>query len=99
MSGLVIAIPSAVLAHYYDNRIVAWFHRIDELTTSMTPMFEQFEGKLRTSASFDMAGESPYAGVTTTISSPHVRIMGDVAVIAYVRLTQRVGEDGKDSQG
>lgn len=44
---------------------------------------------------FDMAAQSPYAGVTTTISSPHVRIMGDVAVIAYVRLTQRVGHDGK----
>lgn len=44
---------------------------------------------------FEMADGSPYAGVTTSISSPHVRLMGDVAVIAYVRLTQRVGEDGK----
>lgn len=43
---------------------------------------------------FDMADRSPYANVTTTISSPHVRLMGDVAVIAYVRLTQRVGADG-----
>ena len=39
---------------------------------------------------FDMAGHSPYANVTTTISSPHIRVMGDVAVIAYVRMTQRV---------
>lgn len=31
----------------------------------------------------------------TTQSSPHVRIMGDVAVISYVRLNQRVGADGK----
>jgi calcium/calmodulin-dependent protein kinase (CaM kinase) II len=44
---------------------------------------------------FDMADGSPYAGVTTTISSPHVRLMGDFALIAYVRLTQRVGTDGK----
>ena len=44
---------------------------------------------------FDMADGSPYANVTTTISSPHVRLMGDVAVIAYVRLTQRVGADGQ----
>ena len=43
---------------------------------------------------FDMADRSPYAGVTTTISSPHVRLMGDAALIAYVRLTQRVGADG-----
>jgi len=30
----------------------------------------------------------------TTMSSPKVRIMGDVAVVAYVRLIQRVAEDG-----
>ena len=29
----------------------------------------------------------------TTIASPHVRVMGDVAVISYVRLLQRLGED------
>lgn len=31
---------------------------------------------------------------TTTMASPHVRIMGDVAVISYVRLNQRVTGDG-----
>lgn len=30
----------------------------------------------------------------TTMASPHVRIMGDVAVISYVRLNQRVLPDG-----
>src|ERR1700730_8417686 len=30
----------------------------------------------------------------TTMCSPRVRIMGDVAVIAYVRLDQRLGADG-----
>jgi ketosteroid isomerase-like protein len=30
----------------------------------------------------------------TTMSSPKVRIMGDVAVLAYVRLNQRVDVDG-----
>ncbi len=30
----------------------------------------------------------------TTMSSPHVRVLGDVAVVAYVRLNQRVGPDG-----
>ena len=43
---------------------------------------------------FDMKNQSPYAGVTTTLSSPHVRIMGDVAVIAYVRVTQRADNEG-----
>lgn len=42
---------------------------------------------------FDMKGQSPYANVTTTLSCPHVRIIGDVAVIAYVRLTQRAGHE------
>jgi calcium/calmodulin-dependent protein kinase (CaM kinase) II len=32
--------------------------------------------------------------VQSTIVQPHIRIMGDVAVIAYVRLTQRMA-DGK----
>lgn len=30
----------------------------------------------------------------TTMSSPHVRILGDVAVLSYVRLNQRVAGDG-----
>ena len=43
---------------------------------------------------FDMENKSPYANVTTTLSSPHVRLIGDVAVIAYVRLSQRADEQG-----
>jgi len=31
----------------------------------------------------------------TTMASPRVRLLGDVAVVAYVRLTQRVDESGK----
>src|SRR5207249_9784780 len=31
----------------------------------------------------------------TTMASPRVRLMGDVAVIAYVRLIQKVGPDGE----
>ena len=30
----------------------------------------------------------------TTMSSPHVRIMGDVAVVSYVRLNQRIASEG-----
>src|SRR3990170_2426496 len=41
---------------------------------------------------FDLGpGETPRA---TTMSSPHVRLMGDVAVVAYVRLVQSVSETG-----
>ena len=31
----------------------------------------------------------------TTMASPRVRVMGDVAVVAYVRLDQRLGADGR----
>lgn len=42
---------------------------------------------------FDLGGiNGPH---NTTICSPHVRVMGDAAVVSYVRLTQRLGEDGK----
>ena len=30
----------------------------------------------------------------TTMASPHVRLMGDTALVNYVRLTQRTGPDG-----
>lgn len=30
----------------------------------------------------------------STMASPHVRVMGDTAVVSYVRLTQRVEADG-----
>jgi ketosteroid isomerase-like protein len=32
---------------------------------------------------------------TTTMSSPHVRLMGDVAVVSYVRLNQRLDQEGR----
>ena len=31
----------------------------------------------------------------TTMAAPHVRVMGDVAVVAYVRLNQRQGAQGQ----
>ncbi|NLX99809.1 MAG: SnoaL-like domain-containing protein [Rhodopirellula sp.] len=41
---------------------------------------------------FDLgAGTGP---VNNTLSSPHVRIMGDVAVVCYVRLVQRLDSMG-----
>ncbi len=30
----------------------------------------------------------------TEMASPHVRLMGDVAIVSYVRLNQRTGADG-----
>ncbi len=36
---------------------------------------------------------------TTTMSSPHIRLMGDVAVISCVRLVQRLDADGQPVTG
>src|SRR5262245_19047454 len=38
--------------------------------------------------------EGPRGRVQTTMARPHVRIMGDVAVVAYVRVNQRIVPDG-----
>jgi len=32
--------------------------------------------------------------INTTICAPHVRVMGDVAVVAYTRVVQKLGADG-----
>ncbi len=36
---------------------------------------------------------------TTTMASPHVRLMGDTAVISYTRLTQRLDASGAPTTG
>ncbi|MFO0947329.1 MAG: nuclear transport factor 2 family protein [Planctomycetota bacterium] len=41
---------------------------------------------------FDLGAARP--GHKTTMCSPHVRLMGDVAVLSYVRLNQRISADG-----
>lgn len=41
---------------------------------------------------FDLgAGNTPR---NTTLAAPHVRLLGDAAVVSYVRLTQRLNEAG-----
>jgi ketosteroid isomerase-like protein len=44
---------------------------------------------------FDM--EASGRPAQSTMASPHVRVMGDVAVVTYVRLTQRIDVAGHDS--
>lgn len=46
---------------------------------------------------FDLGGVQ--GGYNTTMASPKVRVMGDVAVLAYVRLNQRVGPNGPTVSG
>jgi len=39
------------------------------------------------------------AGHSTTMASPHVRVLGDVAILAYVRLNQRLTAEGPKVSG
>jgi len=58
--GLMIAIPSAVIAHFFENRIVKMFNRINEMAGSLVPQVEKYEGRLRFSDTADepTSGES-----------------------------------------
>ena len=47
MCGLLIAIPAAILAHYFENRIISIINQIEEMIYSLLPQFERYEGQLR----------------------------------------------------
>jgi ketosteroid isomerase-like protein len=43
---------------------------------------------------FDLKSSQEASQVNTTMATPHVRIMGDIAIVAYVRLVQRLDSAG-----
>lgn len=47
LGGLVVAIPAAILSHYFEGKITKLFHEIDELLFSLMPQVERFEGRVR----------------------------------------------------
>ncbi len=47
LCGLMIAIPAAVMAHFFENRIIGTMNQIQEMVGSLLPQFERYEGKLR----------------------------------------------------
>lgn len=46
-AGLAVAIPAAILAHWFEGRILVHFREIDELLQSILPQLERYEGRLR----------------------------------------------------
>jgi biopolymer transport protein ExbB len=48
-AGLLVAIPAAVVAHFFEGRIQTLFREIEELLLSLLPHVERFEGRLRVS--------------------------------------------------
>ena len=47
LAGLCVAIPAAIMAHYFEGRIQSAFHQIDELVFNLLPQIERFEGRVR----------------------------------------------------
>ncbi len=47
LTGLLVAIPSAVFAHHFQGKIVRSFQKIELFTNSLLAKFEPFEGKRR----------------------------------------------------
>jgi biopolymer transport protein ExbB len=46
-AGLCVAIPSFIVAHYFEGRIQSLFGEIQELVQSILPQVERFEGRVR----------------------------------------------------
>ncbi len=46
-AGLAVAIPAAILAHWFEGRIQKLFRQLDETLLGLMPQLERFEGRLR----------------------------------------------------
>lgn len=51
--GLIVAIPAAIAAHYFESKIIRLFHQIDEMSFNLFPQIERFEGRVRFSQDRD----------------------------------------------
>lgn len=47
LGGLCVAIPAAICAHYFEGRVQALFHEVDEMLFNLMPQVERFEGRVR----------------------------------------------------
>jgi len=43
----MIAIPSAILSHGFENRIIQMMNEIEEMVFNLLPQFERYEGQVR----------------------------------------------------
>lgn len=46
-AGLAVAIPAAILAHFFEGRIEKLLHELDETLLGVLPRLERFEGRVR----------------------------------------------------
>lgn len=50
MTGLLIAIPAAILSHFYETRILQLINEIEEMAYHLLPQLEKYEGQIRFTA-------------------------------------------------
>jgi len=74
--GLVVAIPAAMLAYYFEGRIVKLFRDIDALAQSLLPQLERYEGRLRVSP--EQLSETDAARAERRPAAAAPRIPGEV---------------------
>ncbi len=67
LGGLIVAIPAAMLSHYFESRIIMLFHKVDELLFSLLPQIERYEGRVRFS---QRPGDEHSAGAAADLAGP-----------------------------
>jgi biopolymer transport protein ExbB len=58
LAGLIVAIPAGILSYYFEGRILRLFQQVEDLTRSLVPSLERFEGRSRAV----LLGDKPPAG-------------------------------------
>jgi biopolymer transport protein ExbB len=69
-AGLVVAIPAAMLAHFFEGKIQNFFRDLDELILGLLPQWERYEGKVRVSSK-TLTGE-PEAAAPPAVEPPPI---------------------------
>ncbi len=59
MCGLMIAIPAAIISHYFENKIVTTINDIEEMAHSLLPQLERYEGQIRFSENGNTSSFEP----------------------------------------
>jgi len=68
-TGLCVAIPAALIAHFLEGRILKGFREVDDLVDGVLPHLEKFEGKGRVTPA-QLAATPPPAAARTPPHHP-----------------------------
>ncbi len=75
LGGLAVAIPAAILAHYFEGRITKMLSAVEQALRRLVPRFESLEGKARydigsRGMTRRLLSESPTRRMNAELSSP-----------------------------